>query len=432
MKPSAFLLATLSWITLSSLLAAVDDFEKPPIDYSKSQPENCISRLQQKLTVGSAKLNYDERFGYLPSLLDALKVPQSSQMFVFSKTSVQRHRISPLTPRAVYFNDGVYVGYCQQGEIVEISAVDPNLGAVFYTLDQQNRQAPTFSRQTDNCLLCHGSSNTEGVPGHLVRSLFSDRAGQPILSSGSYRVDHTTPLKHRWGGWYVSGTHGKQTHLGNLVFRQPEAREPVESTEGLNVTDLSSRFETKDYLAPHSDLVALMVLEHQTKGQNLLTRANFEARMALHQEKMLNQELKEPPEHRWNSTNVRIRSAGDDLVKYLLFCEEAELTDAIRGTSTFAADFTARGPRDSQGRSLRDFDLQRRMFKYPCSYLIYTPEFDALPDEMRNYVYGRLWAVLSGEESGQDFAHLAATDRQVTLEILRETKTGLPASWLAQ
>ncbi len=412
-----------------SFSLAADEFEKPPINYSKATPDNPVSRLEAKLAHGDVKFTYDDKVGYLRSLLSALDVPISSQVFVYSKTSLQRHKISPETPRAVYFNDESYVGFCQDGDVLELSVADPQLGTVFYSVDQHNHATPTFLRQTDNCLLCHGSSSTEGVPGHLVRSVFPDRGGQPILSSGSYRIDHTSPLKNRWGGWYVTGTHGEQTHMGNLIFRQPEVREPIAQTEGLNVTSLTGLVKTAPYLSSHSDLVALMVLEHQAQGHNLLSRASIETRLALHQEAMLNRELKEAPDHRWNSTSVRIRSAGDALVKYLLFSEEAELTQPVKGTSTFAAEFAKRGPFDKQGRSLREFDLSRRMFKYPCSYLIYTPSFDALPSEMREYVYNRLWQVLAGGDTTRDFAHLTAADRTAIIEIIRATKSNLPASW---
>jgi hypothetical protein len=267
------------------------------------------------------------------------------------------------------------------------------------------------------------------VPGHTVRSLFVEPSGLPLLSAGSYRIDHTSPLEHRWGGWYVTGTTGKQQHLGNLIIRTRRVPLPVENKDGLNVTDLSGRFDRKGYLSGHSDVVALMVLEHQAEAHNLLTRAGFTARQALHDEATLNRELKLPASHHWDSTGVRIRSAGDDLVKYLLFSEEAALTGTIKGTSTFAEDFQKRGPKDRHGRSLRDFDLKRRLFKYPCSYLIYSEAFDALPEAMRKYVWQRLWAVLTGRDKSKDFEHLSAADRKAILEILVATKTGLPDYW---
>jgi hypothetical protein len=408
---------------------AADDFEKEPISYSSTEADNAASRLKQRIAEGKARLTHEEHFGFLRSLLRELNVPESSQMLVFSKTSLQRHRIAPRTPRALYFSDDVYVGFCQRGDVLEVSAVDPQLGAVFYTVDQERTDRPRITRHGDTCLICHGSSQTHGVPGLLVRSLFADAEGLPILASGTYRIDHTSPLKQRWGGWYVTGTHGDQTHLGNLVIRQRHVVEPVDNAAGLNVTDLSGRIDTKGYLTPHSDIVALMVLEHQTEGHNLITQANFQTRMALHQEAALNRDLGQPEGHRWDSTTRRIKSVGEPLVQYLLFSGEAELTARISGTSDFAAEFVQRRPRDDKGRSLRDFDLERRLFKYPCSYLIYSAAFDALPAPVKEYVLRRLWDVLGGRDAGKEFAHLSAADRQAIREILVATKKDLPDYW---
>lgn len=408
-----------------------DGFEREPISYSQTAPDNCVSRLQARIDRGEARLAFDERHGYLPSVLAALGVSTKTQMLVFSKTSLQRQRIAPHTPRSLYFNDDVYVGFCRYGEVMEISAVDPLLGTVFYTLDQESVDRPKFVRQTDNCLICHGSSQTRGIPGHVVRSVFSDADGQPILSSGTYRVDHTTPLANRWGGWYVTGQHGAQTHLGNLIIRGKRVPEPLDNTHGLNVTDLSERFDVEACLTPHSDIVALMVLEHQATAQNLITDAGFTTRQALHHEAHLNRELNEPAGRRWDSTTSRIKSVGDALARYLLFAEETQLTAPVAGTSGFAEEFAQRGPRDRHGRSLRDFDLKRRLFKYPCSYLVYSASFDALPADVRDHVWRRLWDVLTGRDTSADFAHLSAADRTAILEILRETKPSLPEYWRA-
>ena len=365
-------------------------------------------------------------------MLRELQVPVSSQMLVYSKTSLQRNRITPRTPRALYFSDDAYVGYCNSGDVLEFSAIDPQLGTVFYTLEQDADKKPRFTRQTDRCTLCHASSQTQGVVGHVVRSVFSDASGYPILSAGTYRVDHTTALEKRWGGWYVTGTHGKQSHLGNLIVRTRNVEEPVDNKAGHNVADLGDRFERSSYLSGHSDIVALMVMEHQTEAQNYLTRANFDTRQALHAEQALNKEMKLPPTHRWKSTESRIHSVGDDLLKYLLFSEEAPLTAKVRGTSTFATDFSKRGPRDKAGRSLRDFDLEKRLFRYPCSYLIYSKSFDALPAPVRDYVLERLRKVLTGADKGKEFDHLCADDRKAIREILVATKPNLPASWRAK
>ena len=426
---AALVAAFIGWAALSPASTFADDFEGEPIRYSQSTPANVVSRLEARLASGSARLEFEPQFGYLRSVLRELGVRESSQMLVFSKTSLQRHRIAPRTPRAVYFSDDVYVGFCQAGDVVEISAVDPQLGAVFYTLDQKAVDQPRFVRQGDNCLICHASSHTQGVPGHVVRSVPTDAAGFPILSAGSRRVDHTTPFDKRWGGWYVTGTHGAQKHLGNQVIPVGAEPERFDNAAGLNVIDLKDRLNLSAYLAPHSDLAALLVMEHQAEGHNLLARASFLTRMALHYEQSLNRELKQPLDHRWESTTSRIKSAAEPLVEYLLMSGEAKLSAPVRGTSAFADEFAAAAPRDSQGRSLRDLDLNTRLFKHPCSYLVYSPSFDALPKEVHDYVLQRLWDVLQGRDASEKFAHLTPEDRQAVREILAATRPEWPSYW---
>ncbi len=421
--------ATIAVLLILKGTSRADDFDREPINYTTSQPDTCIERLQRRIEQGTATLSFDAQRGYLPSVLQELKVSTTTQMLVFSKTSLQRQRIAPPTPRALYFNDDVYVGFCQEGEVLEISAVDPQLGTVFYTLEQQPSEKPKFVRQTDSCLICHGSSQAQGIPGNLVRSVYPDRDGFPILSSGSFRIDQTSPIEKRWGGWYVTGQHGTQKHLGNLIVRGKQEPEQIDNSHGHNVTDLSSRLDVSEYLTPHSDIVALMVLEHQAMAHNLLTQANFTTRQALHYQATLNRELHEPEDHRWASTVSRIKSVGEPLVKYLLFSGEPRLQCPIQGTSGFAATFMKQGPRDAQGRSLRDLDLQTRLFKYPCSYLIYSPSFDGLPADVRDVVLQRLWNILQGQDASPEFAHLTAADRTAIREILVATKPNLPDYW---
>lgn len=402
-------------------LPAQDDFEDPPIEYSRSTPDNAVSRLQQQLQNQQTQLDWDPEFGYLKSLLQQLHVPIQSQSLVFSKTSLQLRRISPRTPRALYFNDDVYVGFCLQGDVLELSAVDPQLGTVFYTLSQQNAgPTPAFVRHTDNCLVCHSSSRTDGVPGHLARSLLTDHSGQPLLSAGSRNVNHTTPVPDRWGGWYVTGTHGEQKHLGNLIVTETEANGPLDNSKGLNRTSLTDLFPTSRYLSGHSDIVALMILEHQILVHNRITRASFAVREALHYETTMNAALQNPAGTRLESTTRRINSAADKLVEALLLCDEAPLTAAITGTSGFAEHFVTTGPRDSKGRSLKDLDMQTRMFRYPCSFLILSPSFHALHPEMKAAVLSKLQSVLTGPDHNPRFAHLSAADRQNIREILSE------------
>ena len=431
MRVHGIIQAAVVGLVAMSTAASGQEYDEPPVSYRTAATDNRVADLFAAIESGERQLDHEPGFGYLRSLLKALDIPESSQALVFSKTSLQRHRITPRTPRAVYFADDVYVGFCQQGDVLEISAVDPQLGAVFYTLPQQRAERPRVVRQNDNCLICHSSGHTRDVPGHLVRSVYVDGSGQPILSSGSFRVDHTTPLADRWGGWYVTGTHGAQTHLGNLVFRSGEVPMSIDRAAGANQTDLTPHIDTSAYLTPHSDVVALMVLEHQVAVHNALTRANFLTRQALHHEQTLNRELGEPEHHVWASTRSRIQSACEPLVECLLASGEAQWTEPIKGTSGFAEEFARGGPRDPRGRSLRELDLSRRLFKYPCSYLIYSPSFQALPAEAKRYVFARLEEVLGGADPKQKFKHLSADDRQAIAEILIATLPDLPEGFCA-
>lgn len=429
MRPSVLATA----VSLSCLIVvpglAIDRFELPPIEYSTAAPDNRIAAFQKQLDAGTAELTYDERRGYLDSLLKGLGVPVESQALVFSQTSLQRDRISPRTPRALYFNDDVYVGYCQSGDVLELSVADSRLGTVFYTLDQARAERPVFVRQTDKCLQCHESSRTEGVPGHLMRSLFVEESGQPIFSGGSHDVDHRTPFEHRWGGWYVTGTHGTQKHLGNLTIAGRDAPLTVENAAGQNLTQLPGRKTAAGYLTRHSDIVALMVLEHQILVHNRIAKANFAVREALHADGEMRRAFGEPAGPLREGTMRRIRHAGDELVEALLLKDEAKLTAAVAGTSGFSAVFVRQGRRDSKGRSLRDFDLRSRLFEYPCSYLIESTAFASLPVEVRSYVWDRLHAILVQGTDRKKFGHLTDADRQAIVDILRETQTDLPLSW---
>lgn len=426
MRPAILLAVGLSGLLSLTGAAAPIDLDRPPIEYDKAAPEDAVATLIKKTRAGQLTLTRDDEHGYLRAVLKALDVPPSSQVLVFSRTSLQRGRISPKTPRAIYFNDELTVGFCLRGDVLEIAAADAKLGTTFYTVDQSAEKKGAITRQTETCLICHGSSANQGMPGHLIRSVYPDRIGDPVYTRGTRRVDHSTPLGDRWGGWYVTGTSGKQGHLGNKVFTKDD--EP-KADEGVNVTDLKPYFTVGNYLTAHSDLVALMVLEHQAEGHNRLARANLLTRMALYEQADLNKAFGRPAGTKSDSITRRIQWACEPLVEYLLFSDEARLDGAIAGTSGFAKEFAARGPFDAKRRSLRQFDLRKRLFRYPLSYLVYTKAFDGLPAEAKERVYLRLWEVLSGKDESKPFAHLTAADRRAVREILGETKKGLPAYW---
>ena len=419
-RPILGLVAVVLWLSACGNGGADDfqgathlmPFEEDTLKYGKAEPTGAIARLQRRIDDGEVKLRYDELHGYLLSLLDELKVPKSSQMLVFSKTSFQRERISPRTPRAVFFNDDVYIGYVAGSPLLEISMADPKLGGVFYTLEQAPAQRPRFARN-DQCLECHASAKSMGVPGHLMRSFATDENGVVDLSSGTSLVTHRTPIEERWGGWYVTGTHGEQTHRGNLVGKAAFEKQQQTPNYLGNQTDLGRLCSTNNYPAGSSDIVALMVLEHQIHMHNYLTRLNYEATLALASYGHLKY----------------LKSVTDGFLRYLLFVDEASMASPIKGNTDFAKQFETQGPKDSQGRSLRQFDLKTRLFKHPCSYLIYSEAFDALPEEMKALLYERLHDILSGKDTAEAFAKIPAVTKREIFDILRATKQGLPESW---
>lgn len=407
-------------------------YDRPPIDYEQAPVHDAVTRLQQQLDAGTVKLSYDPDNGYLTSLLEALEISPTSQVLVFSKTSFQQSKISPRRPRAIYYSDHAYVGWVQRGEALEISTVDAQQGAIYYTLSQEAAEQPRFLRQTDNCLVCHASSHTEGIPGHFVRSVYPDRSGRPVLSAGTFRTDYRSPLVERWGGWYVSGTHGAQRHMGNVTVQDKNRPELLDVEAGANIIDLSQLVvQLEPYLTPHSDIVALTVLEHQVVMHNALAAANYSGRITARDARIMHEALGEDPDSESDSTRRRYTAAAEKVLDALLMVDDQRLTDAIAGTSGFADEFQRRGPFDSRGRSLRALDLKTRLFAFPCSYLIYSESFDTLPAPVRTRVLRGLWEVLIGENTADKYAHILPEQRQAILQILQQTKPNLPDYWHA-
>jgi hypothetical protein len=318
------------------------------------------------------------------------------------------------------------VGFVPGGQVIEVASVDPNRGPIFYALEQTAGSSPRFTRGND-CMQCHLGPKTLNVPGLLVRSVHTAANGVPVSQVSEFVNGHNSPLQTRWGGWYVTGTHTGAPHLGNVFCENeyPSAENASTAAPSAPLSDLHDRFDTSKYLSPHSDIVALLVLEHQVRMQNLITRANDETRRALQQK--AEQGASSAPDSAW--PQQRFTLAGELLLEYLLFRNEAPLEGPVQGTSGFTTEFEKSGPRDSQGRSLRQFDLKSRLFRYPCSYLVYSTAFDALPAEMRSYLWKRLDQILTGRDQSPTYAGMGLQDRQNVLEILRDTKPEF-AEWL--
>jgi len=421
MKARTLLFGSLSLLVasgISGLLAGMDEqrwvpVDDPAIQYGDLPVDDAVARLSKQVESGKVKLDYTPGpLGYLPSILKNLNVNIDSQLLVFSKTSFQLPKISPWAPRALFFNDNVAVGSVQGGDVLEFAALDPKQGMVFYTLDVKRSAKPSFDRRSD-CLQCHQGTTTLGIPGIMVTSVYPSGDGTPAFRGAALATDDRTPFNDRWGGWYVTGTMGAERHMGNAVAHDSAQPRNLDTAGSQNLTSLGRRFDSTNYLAKTSDIVALMTLEHQTRMTDLMIRTAWDARVA-------------------ERTGERDRIDGDveAMVAYMLFAEEAKIYEPIQGVSSFTATFPQPGPRDHKGRSLRDFDLQTRMFKYPLSYMIYSETFDAMPDVVRERVYRRLYDVLSGKDQSKTFARLSDGDRRAILEILLDTKPGLPAYFL--
>ncbi len=404
--------------------ALIYDTDYPFIDYSGEATHNDIADLQAKLRSGKVRLQYRAPRGYLDSLLEALKMSPTSQTLVFSKTSLQTQIISPATPRAIYFNDDTYVAWIEGTQMIEISTMDSALGTVFYTLSERSDAPPVPERESLRCLACHDTFSLQGggVPNFLFLSSYAIDGREVLTNTVASQTTDATPLSARWGGWYVTGKFGGLLHLGNLVPSDTTRAIPLARVSRGDVLNLDKFFDTGPYLTDKSDVVAVLVFEHQVDVHNLIIHANYKSRMLL--------ERHSPGSSRddlsWDQLSpveqARFQALLEPLVRGMLFVDAAKLPTRLRGTSGYAKWFESLGPFDSQGRSLRDLDLDTRLFKYPLSFLIYSKGFDYLMPCVKQYVYGRLIEILTGRDTSPAFSSLSAAERRAILEILEATK----------
>lgn len=389
-------------------LGSADD---PAIQYATAPLANVVDDLNRRLRDGSTVLEFAGRAGYLQSVLEALRLPVDSQLLVYSQGSLQGRLIGPANPRALFFNDRVALGWVRDGDLLEVAAHDDRAGVVFYTLPQRPAERPTFTREF-RCLGCHMTGDTSGVPGLVMFSSTPEDGGDRYMNISI--TDHRTSYGERFGGWFVTGAASSVLHRGNRVpaLAERQGRATLETLDGL--------FPSDGYPAHTSDIAALLTFSHQTQMVNALTRASWEARVA------------DPALHpnapaRMEFVGSAMKGVAVDVVDYMVFADEPPLPAAVANRSRFVERFAAIGPRDRQGRSLYELDLNSRLLKYPCSYMIYSPAFDALPMLVKTPIYERLWAVLSGDVRDARYGALPFSSRLAIVEILRETKPDLPA-----
>jgi hypothetical protein len=410
------------------------DTDYPLIGYADRPTHNAIARLQDRLDQGATKLKFVPGRGYLDSLLQTLGIDPSSQTLVYSKTSLQIDLIRAATPRAIYFDDDTYVAWMPGTNFLEVSTMDSALGPVFYTLPDRDPASTHFDRETLRCLTCHDTFSLMGggVPRFLFMSSPVTVTGEPLTTEISVETTDATPLQDRWGGWYVTGKPNGLIHLGNIRMTGPVKSVTDFASLLVNrpgtLENLAGVFDTQPYRTDRSDVVALLVLEHQVYIENLITRANFKARTLAARENA----DQSADSLSWEQLPVKarpmVKAMLEPLVKALFQVDAAPLPGKIAGNSGFDGWFQAQGPRDAQGRSLRELDLGTHLFRYPLSYMIYSAGFDGLPGYAKEYVYGRLREVLSGRERSGPFARLSDADRAAVLEILTATKPAFAAA----
>ncbi|MBL9113777.1 MAG: hypothetical protein JNJ83_02145 [Verrucomicrobiaceae bacterium] len=399
MKLSSVFLVTLC--VSDVLLAQPVPFGESPHDYWKRKPEDAVTQVVEKLREGKLDLNLTDEKGFLLALLKELNIPVSSQLLVYSATSLQGGLIKATNPRALYFNEETYIGYVPGGRL-ELSSIDPEMGPVFQILSRTQGGPPRVER-TDRCMNCHAGNAMRRLPGFFTESVIPSAAGGSLDGFRRNLVGHTVPLEERFGGWHVTGPHEKQFPLANLLGR----------SDGSKIVHIKnppgSQFDWSPYPVQTSDLLAHLVHEHQLEFHNLVTLAVYRAR-----EKV---------------DTGEINGIARDMVRYLLFANEAKLpSGGVKPDGTFMQDFLSAKKAAPDGTSLRDFDLRSRLFKHRCSYMIYTPGFQALPSVIKDRVYAGLRSALS-DRGLPEFNYISPVERKQIRTILKATLPGLPTDF---
>ncbi len=394
-------------------------YEEEPINYSDTKADNRAEAIEEAWLNGEIEGVDDYGLTALKAFLKSFEIPQDSQTLVFSKTSLQISRITPSNPRAIYFSDDAYFGWVPGG-IYELTLNDPELGLVFYEVDPFHKRI----RRNRDCLSCHGGSRTGGWPGVLIRSVFPKEDGHPMGQAGGHVTRHESPIEERWGGWYVTGKHGESRHMGNEIASSTGSEAFIDREKGANVTDLGGYFDKSLHLRADSDIVSLMVLEHQCEMHNRLSRGMLRIRKWAHRQAEFQRMMGELVSDEPTGTLLTVLNGETErIVEYLLFSEEIRLPEeGIEGTDDFEKSFRTNRKEDAKGRSLKDFNLDSRLFEYRCSYMIYSEAFELMPDMLKRSVYKLLFEVLESDDPPEGFSHLPSRERRAIREILLETK----------
>lgn len=379
---------------------------------------NAIEQLQAALEAGEIRLeSSSDGRATLVGILDALGILPESQLLVFSGSSLQFDKIEQATPRSIFHNEDVAVGWVQNSSLLEIITSGAERVA-FYTLDTSAAQ-PRFQQRFSECIICHGFA-TRWAAGYIVANTDTGEGGNPLLIDplDIFRLtDQRTPFDERYGGWYITGETAGLGHRGNVTLDYDDIYSLMIPT--VEMKSLDGVIDTDRHLEPGSDIVSMLTLEHQSGFANLAAQINAQYRG-------LDPSAVSDP--RLLATPADIDTSIEELVRYMTFANEVPLPAPVVGSSDYATLFTALGPRDPQGRSLRELDLQTSVFRYPLSYMVYSDAFDHLNEDAKARIWRRLYDVLSGADPDPAFAR-ARENGQEAIAILAATKGDVPDYW---
>jgi len=400
---------------------AFNDFQIAPHSYFERERRDPMSRLLARVESGEFDYGDEPGLPLVRRLLEALEVPESSQVLLFSQGSLQRELISPANPRAIFFNEDLHLAWMPEGKI-EISSFDPEIGTVFFLQSEPEAERIEFA-ESRRCLGCHGGSATNFLPGPMARSNYTSETGRRVASVPSHiRLSHAVPFEDRWGGYFVTNAPPTLSHLGNAFASRESGALAVDRSHA-STADLGAFFDPRILPRPDSEILALMLFDHQTEMHNLLIEAVYRDRLLLH---LAEANGGEAPRLVAEQTDAFF----DRLVRYLLFAREVSLAGhSLRRGTDFERDFTARRRAAPSGRSLRDFDLETRLFQHRLSYMIDSQAFEEAPRTMRERTYRKLHQILAAETPPEGYDYFDDGEREAILTILKHTKADLPEDW---
>ncbi|MCA1962719.1 MAG: hypothetical protein LDL31_02095 [Prosthecobacter sp.] len=391
------------------------EFRKPPHDYLTHEAKDRFASVLKKIQSGEVQLDTSDDKAFLTSLLQVLDIPISSQILVFSASSLQSEIINPRNPRALYFNEDTYLGFVPGGK-VEVISMDPTHAAIFYIFDRLRPGGPPPAiTRSDKCFNCHAGTATRRVPGLIAESLLPMASGASLETYRRDEQGHQIPLEQRFGGWHLTGGHHlPQTHANFMgVTTGPGKFEKVPAMPG-------QMWDINRHLLPTSDILPHLVHEHQLGFENRVFHAAYVMRQLRGSTRG-----SLPP-----SAKPQIEKLADELARYILFTDEAKLPPGgIEGDPTFMRDFARNRRPARSGLALKDLDLKTRLLKHRASYMLYTESWQQLPPELKERVYYKMAEGLREQNPSAIGAHIPVPEKLAIRSILKETLPGLPSWW---